>query len=46
MKRKKVRTLQEATAIKNAIDTLNKKLGKRTRGKIKRTKDMNFEVYE
>jgi len=46
MARKKVRTLQEATAIKNAIDTLNKKLGKRTKAKIKRTRDMNFEVYE
>ena len=46
MVRQKVRTYQEAVAIKNAIDSLNKKLGKRTRGKIKRTTDMNFLVYE
>jgi len=46
MTRKKVKSLQEAKVIKNAIDSLNNKLGKRTRAKIKRTKDMKFEVYE
>ena len=46
MVNKKVNTLQEAKAIQNAINTLNKKLGKRKKGKIKRTKDMKFLVYE
>ena len=43
---KTIRTYQEAIAIKSAIDKLNKKLGKRTRAKIKRTRDMKFRVYE
>ena len=43
---KTVKTYQEAIAIKAAIDKLNKKLGKRTRGKVKRTRDMQFKVYE
>jgi len=42
----KVKSLVEAIAIKQAIDNLNKKLGSRKRGKIKRTKDLKFEVYE
>ena len=46
MASKTVKTYQEAVSIKSAIDNLNKKLGKRTRGKIKRTRDMNFRVYE
>ena len=46
MARKKVRTFQEAMAIKSAITNLNKKLGIRRVGKIKRTRDMQFVVYE
>ena len=41
---KRTKTLNEAVAIKTAIDNLNKKLGKRERAKINRTRNMEFEV--
>jgi len=41
---KKTNTWLEAMAIKKAADDLNKKLGKRDRAKVRRTRDMRFEV--
>jgi len=41
-----VKTFKEAVSIKNAINKLNKRLGKKKRGNITRTRDMKFEVRE
>lgn len=42
---KRTKYLVEAFAIKNEINNLNKKLGKRERAKIRRTINMEFEVF-
>ena len=42
---KTTNTILEATAIKNAINNLNKKLGDRKRATIKRNRNMRFEIY-
>ena len=42
--KKKTKSLVEARAIKNALDNLTKKLGDRKKAKIRRTRDMKFEV--
>ena len=43
---KTFRSLSEAIATKNAMALLNKKLGIRKMPKIKRTRDLRFEVFE
>ncbi len=40
----KTKWFNEAVATKKAIDNLNKRLGKRERAKIRRTKNLEFEV--